>query len=410
MHVQSIISAQDAFTFLQNGKKNIVCRHIDGEFCALDQHPATVFFNSEYQFGISIDLLNIAGIQFTKPLEIDEVEDDQDIFIVQLNAVIQQYKYQSGHQDLHIFINSGFAQRDFDNAKLQYEALCKMFGGTTYEASLEVIGDKNKRKRKSADKNSESNAQPEQKTDDAVQVTSESQCQLIIDAIATCANQDEIDSTCADLDHYDFDQDQLSKIADAKQKQSQKIDPELFDETDPNIKSILSAIEDCKDNYYLELVLGNLNANEHKFHNSEYQELIKRVDAKRESFIEAKNNQKKSKNDDHQDLINDLINQVSKAQSPAEANSVYQHAKGWTEQQIAPLHAAVGRRLSELQQPASKEPPSLLVRIQKATDLTELDALESEVLTRDPQIVPALMSEVRKRRAQLKNSEAELTP
>ncbi|PPB85714.1 hypothetical protein [Acinetobacter soli] len=105
--------------------------------------------------------------------------------------------------------------------------------------------------------------------------------------------------------------------------------------------------------------------------------------------------------EDFETILADLIERASTAQSPAEANALFKYTKGWTQQQSAPLHAAVSRRLSELPQPEAKEPPSLLVRIQNAPDLTELDALEIDVSSRDERIQPTLMAEVYKRRKQL---------
>ncbi|MGZ7881875.1 hypothetical protein [Acinetobacter soli] len=105
--------------------------------------------------------------------------------------------------------------------------------------------------------------------------------------------------------------------------------------------------------------------------------------------------------EDFESILADLIERASIAQSPAEANALFKYTKGWTQEQSAPLHAAVSRRLSELPQPEAKEPPSLLVRIQKAADLTELDALEIDVSARDERIQPTLMAEVYKRRKQL---------
>ena len=108
---------------------------------------------------------------------------------------------------------------------------------------------------------------------------------------------------------------------------------------------------------------------------------------------------------DHREILNDLIDQVSKAKTPAEANAVFQHTKGWSQEQTAPLHAAVSRRLAELPQPEIKDPPSLLVRIQNAPDFVALDDLETEVSTRDPFIQKALFDEIKKRRAQIKQFE-----
>ncbi|HCG3443467.1 TPA: hypothetical protein NJU61_003878, partial [Acinetobacter baumannii] len=49
------------------------------------------------------------------------------------------------------------------------------------------------------------------------------------------------------------------------------------------------------------------------------------------------------------------------------------------------------------------EPPSLMVQIQNAPDLTTLDALEIDVAARDPQIQSRLMDFVKKRRFELEN-------
>ncbi|EZF14949.1 hypothetical protein BA71_02022 [Acinetobacter baumannii LAC-4] len=55
---------------------------------------------------------------------------------------------------------------------------------------------------------------------------------------------------------------------------------------------------------------------------------------------------------------------------------------------MEPLLLATHKRLEELEKskaPAN-EPPSLMVQIQNAPDLTTLDALEIDVAARDPQI------------------------
>ncbi|HAV5400811.1 TPA: hypothetical protein JI075_15900, partial [Acinetobacter baumannii] len=51
----------------------------------------------------------------------------------------------------------------------------------------------------------------------------------------------------------------------------------------------------------------------------------------------------------------------------------------------------------------ANEPPSLMVQIQNAPDLTTLDALEIDVAARDPQIQSRLMDFVKKRRFELEN-------
>ena len=72
---------------------------------------------------------------------------------------------------------------------------------------------------------------------------------------------------------------------------------------------------------------------------------------------------------------------------------------------MEPLLLATHKRLEELEKEKSPsgEPPSLMVQIQNAPDLTTLDALEIDVAARDPQIQPKLMGYVRKRRFELEN-------
>ncbi|MDK3066174.1 hypothetical protein QPK82_20075, partial [Acinetobacter baumannii] len=73
--------------------------------------------------------------------------------------------------------------------------------------------------------------------------------------------------------------------------------------------------------------------------------------------------------------------------------------------QMEPLLVATHKRLEELEKEkaSANEPPSLMVQIQTAPDLTTLDALEIDVAARDPQIQPKLMGYVRKRRYELEN-------
>ena len=72
-------------------------------------------------------------------------------------AVILQYKYSEDIEELVDGIRSGFAQRDAENAKLQYEAFCKAVGFNPLEANIEVI-EQNQKKRSRKQKPSASDA------------------------------------------------------------------------------------------------------------------------------------------------------------------------------------------------------------------------------------------------------------
>lgn len=111
------------------------------------------------------------------------------------------------------------------------------------------------------------------------------------------------------------------------------------------------------------------------------------------------------KNNEYQQTLDTLLQRVKESKTPEEVNAVYRYTRTWTDKQMEPLLQATHKRLSELSdnKPAESDPPSLMVQIQNAPDLTTLDALEIDVAARDPQIQPKLMGYIRKRRFELEN-------
>ncbi|MFC2996800.1 hypothetical protein ACFODO_16335 [Acinetobacter sichuanensis] len=107
----------------------------------------------------------------------------------------------------------------------------------------------------------------------------------------------------------------------------------------------------------------------------------------------------------YQENLTDLINRASQAQTPAEANALVRYTTQWTEEQRKPLINAISKRLNELNVDAQPigQPPSLMVQIQNAPDLTTLDVLEIDVGSRHPDIQPKLMGCIRARRFELEN-------
>lgn len=314
----AILNAKEAFEALQN-RKTVLCRYAgdgtlpgDKDFYSLDQMPATVFVMPHYEFCIKIETMELAGITFTKPLTLDEYQDDQEVFVLSTFAP-SIYIVNSKTAALVESINAGFVQRDAENAKLQLKALSKALGRELNDnVSVTRLGNEPKKTKR--------------KKEPEVKIT---------------AIDDEVNETL------------------------EKVDQE-------NTGTGITIIEQ-----------GPVEIVEYKLG----------VGQQVEQYW------------DHREILNDLIDQVSKAKTPAEANAVFQHTKGWSQEQTAPLHAAVSRRLAELPQPEIKDPPSLLVRIQNAPDFVALDDLETEVSTRDPFIQKALFDEIKKRRAQIKQFE-----
>ncbi|HCA5188174.1 TPA: hypothetical protein MW240_000011 [Acinetobacter baumannii] len=108
---------------------------------------------------------------------------------------------------------------------------------------------------------------------------------------------------------------------------------------------------------------------------------------------------------EYQKKLDTLLQRVKDSKTPDEVNAVYRYTRTWSDKQMEPLLLATHKRLEELEESKAQatEPPSLMVQIQNASDLTALDALEIDVAARDPLIQPKYMGYIRKRRYELEN-------
>ncbi|MDV4221829.1 hypothetical protein MSG84_11515 [Acinetobacter baumannii] len=302
--MSNLLTAAEAFAALQKGK-TVLCRPIGDmlDFSDLDQFPASVFGKPGFEFCIKIETIELAGITFTKPLTIDEYEEGQDVFVITTyspSIYVVNFKTTA----LIESINSGFVQRDAENAKLQLKAFSKALGiEINNDLSVIRLGEEPKKqrgKKSKAEKPSEV-------------ISAETQPTIVI------TEQTNV-TTSEDL---------------------------LVPET-----------------------------NEHK------------VDPEYQKALDA------------------LLQRVKESKTPEEVNAVYRYTRTWNDKQMEPLLLATHKRLEELEKskvPAN-EPPSLMVQIQNAPDLTTLDALEIDVAARDPQIQSRLMDFVKKRRFELQNA------
>lgn len=349
----NILNAQEAFAALQKGK-TVLCRyagngslHADKDFSTLDQMPATVFALPNYEFCIQVEMLELAGITFTKPLTIEEIEQGQDVFLIQPHAVIQQYKFNENIEELVNGIRSGFAQRDFENAKRQYEAICSAVGGSIFEVSLELA--EQPKKKRASKKQNDSNCVGQQSTHAANDEVS------LDDIIGPVGDQKPTSN--------DVEKKTLDEIATQSEIQN---NPTSFD-------AVAAAVVNK---------------------------------AKEIDEVTLENNSKKLANDEseYQEKLATLKQRVDESKTPTEVNAVVKYTNLWTEEQRAPLLQYMHKRLEVLQQSKSTEQPSLMVRIQNASDLTVLDALEIDVSSLDPVIQPEMMRYVRTRRLELEKA------
>ncbi|HID0921828.1 TPA: hypothetical protein ACXEMB_000631 [Acinetobacter baumannii] len=301
--MNNLITAAEAFAALQKGK-TVLCRPIGDmlDFSDLDQFPASVFGKPGFEFCIKIETIELAGITFTKPLTIDEYEEGQEVYVISTyspTVYVLDFKTNA----LIDSINSGFVQRDAENAKLQLKALSKALGfEVNDDLSVIRLGEEPKKqrgKKSKAEKPSEVISAEIQPT---IVITEQTNVTTSEDLLVPETNEP-------------------------------KVDPE------------------------------------------------------------------------YQQTLDTLLQRVKESKTPAEVNAVYRYTRTWDDEQMKPILLATHKRLEELEKEkaSANEPPSLMVQIQNAPDLTTLDALEIDVAARDPQIQPKLMGYVRKRRYELEN-------
>ncbi len=405
--MNNILNAQEAFAALQKGK-TVLCRyagngnlHADKNFSTLDQMPATVFVLPNYEFCVQVEMLELAGIKFTKPLTIDEIEQGQDVFLIQPHAVILQYKFNENIDELVNGIHGGFVQRDFENAQLQYKAFCEAVGGTPIQVNLELAEQpKKKRSRKSTEQNEASESKQQTNDDTSLDDilgpigiqspslnTADPELSVLCDAFIT-----EIDAAVSDQDLKAI-RTRINSNGDLTEVESAELATRI------NLKS--ASFEKEQSPVPFENIAAAAVAQAKKV-DEETQEREWTRFHNDKPYLDLGNKSQ------YEIEYADLSAVVIHAQSSDEANSVVEKTHHWTTDQRNPLLSLISKRLCELQEQSKvqpKEPPSLMVQIQNAPDLTTLDALEIDVSARHPDIQPRLMGYVKKRRFELEQLE-----
>jgi len=142
-----ILNSKEAFEAMMAGR-NIMCRAAGElmDFDDLSQFPATIFAMPGYEFCIKIETMELAGITFTKPLTLDDIVEDQEIFIIHPDH-ISQIKYSKQCMEYFKAVDNGFAQADKENAELQLVAMGELFGRMiVYPPTIDNTGKPKKRR------------------------------------------------------------------------------------------------------------------------------------------------------------------------------------------------------------------------------------------------------------------------
>ncbi|NNH25632.1 hypothetical protein [Acinetobacter terrestris] len=394
----NILNGNEAFAAMMAGR-NILCRAVGEmlDFDNIDQFPATIFAKPGYEFCIKVETIEVAGITFTKPLTLDDVAEDQEIFMVYPDH-ISQIKYSKHCGEYFAGVRNGFAQADQQNAELQLQAIGELFGRVIcYPPTIDNTGKTKKRRSRKIeepaanDQNSTSN-DVEEKTFESqpdIQITEQGP----ITAVEESLTEEFVETDAVKL---------VEKFR-AQLNEAETVDAVM------QIRYQLSANGHMVRGQIIELnKLGEkrieaLTTSPDESNGLSIDELMRlQVEAEKLVQPDPDSTEKVVQVDEdivHQELLADLLDRVAKAMTPAEANAQIKYTKSWTQEQRTPLISAINKRLVELNPPKTQS--SIAVRIQKAEDLTELDGLEIDVSACDEEIQPRLMELVNKRRLEL---------
>lgn len=369
----NLISAQEAFNALQNGKEVLCSKLFENDFKTLESYPATIFVMPGYEFCIKPELMELSGIQFTKPLTPHDVEDNQEIFIVMPMQILRT-KFDAENSEILCSVMNGFAQADAENATLQLKAIGATFGQVIGEVEIkDGFNDKPKKPRGKKEpqvkaEQSQVKEKPSEvisaETQPAIVITEQTnvttsedllvpetsdpdikpnvnaQFEILLDAIRICQSEKELDSTCANLEKEGFSPEQIKSIDDAKQNRLTELDAQEIDDVATTLMP--------------------------------------------ENF-------------------ESLVQSIQNAHTPEEVNSVIRYTTKWTEEQRKPLLNEMHKRLSELNQTKQQDDglSPLIVRLQYAPDLNTLEELEHEIPSRHPDVHKTLWNMAKKRRGEL---------
>lgn len=435
----NILNNVEAFAALQSGK-NLLCRHIEGEFAELNEFPATVFGNPEYQFCIDIEKIELAGFTFTKPCTLDELVDKQKVFWVDFSkSTIIAGDFSSKNTYLVTLVNNGVVQRDFENAQLFLKGF-QAFVGINQEITLttrDPIFSNSDEEEQAAKETKHTKNKDKKKTKEvsADPQLLETEKDIILDGISSSKTECEIDSLCFGLEKHSFTPDQLKAIEDAKNTKlaelaeiKSKAEDEKHDllnlaeaetqdlELSVLCEAFIDEISNSKSKEDLDFIRVRINSNG-VLTEVENAELNTRLNIKAKSFEKvdvsvnipdvSQNNGKKYIEEEegkYQKKLAELKKRVDESKTVTEVNAVTKYTNSWSAEQRAPLLQYIHKRLEELKKEKQANEPSLLVKIQNAPDLATLDAYEIDIHSLDPLAQPKMMQAVKARKLELEKS------
>lgn len=439
----NILNNQEAFAALQRGKK-LLCRYMEGDFLELNTFPATVFGLPDYEFCIDIEKIELAGFTFTKPCTLDELKDDQEIYVIDFSCSNIYYgPFNSKSEYVRDLIANGVVQRDSDNAVNQLRAVHEVLGvklGVLLRP-VEFTGTGFKKKNPAESKTDRKRTNKKEASIDPQLLEAEKD--IVLDGISQSKTEPEINSLCFDLEKHNFTPEQLKAIENAKdaklaelaelaliKAEAESEKHELFDSDEGQAQALdlsvlceafIDEISNSPNKEDLDFIRARINSNG-VLTEVENAELCTRINIKAKTFEKAEppivaddskektNIGKKPIEEEegkYQKKLVELKKRVDESKTVTEVNAVTKYTTQWSAEQRAPLLQHIHRRLEELKKDKQANEPSMLVKIQNAPDLATLDAYEIDIHSLDPLAQPKMMQAVTTRKKELDQAKNE---
>lgn len=392
----SILTGNEAFAAMAAGQ-SIECRHKDATvFDVIGNFPATVLVNPEYEFRVALKFMTIGHLDIDVPESIQSFEEliaGKYYYIPNLqnpDLPVEILNWHECEPHLRRYIAMNLLHDSKENAIAHTRAFICLNNGSLDPVIVPEKTEKPKRKSRAQKPTENTDAVVAKVEDEEIETDPIKLVEKFTAQIAAFTKTEDVLSyrhvflANGYLDRND--QQHLCKLCEDKlteldpEQYTPKVDPEPVNE----IEQVLGPIINKPD---AELTVANLQK------------------LQQEAELLCSKPAEESAEDKYQALLDDLISRAAVAATPAEANALVGYTKEWTEEQRKPLLTAISNRLVQLSpKPVDEQPPSLMIQIQNAPDLTTLDALEIDVSARAPEIQPKLMDYVKKRRFELENA------
>ncbi len=396
-----ILNAKQAFEAMSSGQA-VLCRAVGQplDFSELSQFPATVFFGADYEFCLAPRFMTIGQLDLEVPECLQGFDDliNSAVYyapnLLDVDRPIEILSTADNATYLKRLIASKLLHKTSDDAIAHARAFITLNGGSLdpieVEApavEVEIV----------VEPEVTTELAPEPVEEKPKKTTSAEVKKHYIEALNKTTREREVFAIetqitiNSDLNKRDLNS--LKSMIEQLYAKFKQIEAEEINALIVQFKGQITAAQTAQELVKIRTTFasnGTLSDEQHEDLNTCFNAKLVEIDSPKNAEAER----------EYQENLTDLINRASQAQTPAEANALVRYTTQWTEEQRKPLVDAIHKRLAELDPPAKSE-SSLMVRINNAQSLEELEILETEIKQSDERVQARLFNYANQRRADL---------